>query len=114
MSNTYNWIITRLDCYPNQDGYENVVFTIYWSRQVKDTNTRSVSISGAMGISFNKDNNFTPYSSLTFDQIIQWVEASMGQEGVSALDAALDIELQNQINPPIITLPLPWINEQEN
>ena len=114
MSNIYNWIITRLDCYPNQDGYENVVSTIYWSRQVKDADARSVSINGAMGISFNNHNAFTPYSSLTLEQITLWVEANMGTKGVSDLDAALEIEIQNQINPPIVSLPLPWVTEQTN
>lgn len=112
MSNTYNWIITRLDCYPNQDGYENVVSTIYWSRQVKDNEARSVSISGVMGIEFNKDNTFTPYSSLTFETVKLWLENTFGVNGVNELDLSLDKSLQDIINPSIITKKLPWIAGQ--
>jgi hypothetical protein len=29
---------------------------------------------------------------------------------VEALDASLAVKIENQINPPVVSLPLPWIS----
>jgi hypothetical protein len=33
---------------------------------------------------------------------------------VESLDANLDTQIENQINPPIITLPLPWLPSENS
>jgi hypothetical protein len=50
--------------------------------------------------------SFTPYANLTQDQVLGWIWAS----GVDkdATEAAVEQQIQNQINPPIVTPPLPW------
>jgi len=50
--------------------------------------------------------SFTAYSSLTQEQVLGWVWAN----GVSkeATEAAVEAQLQAQINPPVVTPPLPW------
>ena len=50
--------------------------------------------------------SFTAYSSLTQEQVLGWVWAN----GVSkeATEAAVEAQLQAQINPPVVTLTLPW------
>jgi hypothetical protein len=49
---------------------------------------------------------FTPYSDLTLDQVLGWVWAN----GVDkdATEAAVQQQIDNQINPPIVAPPLPW------
>jgi len=50
--------------------------------------------------------SFTPYDQLTQEQVLGWVWAN----GVSKEDteAAVEAQLQAQINPPVVTPALPW------
>jgi hypothetical protein len=49
---------------------------------------------------------FTPYADLTQDQVLGWCWAN----GVNkdATEAAVQAQINNQINPPTIQPPLPW------
>ena len=49
---------------------------------------------------------FTPYADLTQDQVLGWCWAN----GVDkdATEAAVQQQIDNQINPPVIQPPLPW------
>jgi hypothetical protein len=49
---------------------------------------------------------FTPYAQLTQDQVLGWCWAN-GVDKTSA-EAAVNLNLSNQINPPVIQPPLPW------
>jgi hypothetical protein len=49
--------------------------------------------------------DFTAYPDLTFEQVCGWLNVGLD---VATLDATLDTQLENLINPPIISLPLPW------
>jgi hypothetical protein len=50
---------------------------------------------------------FTPYADLTQDQVLGWCWAN----GVNkdATEAAVQAQIDNQINPPTIQPPLPWV-----
>ena len=52
------------------------------------------------------ETDFTAYPDLTYDQICSWLDAGLN---VAELDADLDSQIENIINPPIVTLPLPWV-----
>jgi hypothetical protein len=54
------------------------------------------------------ETDFTAYPDLTQEQVEFWLDAGLD---VSAIDNSLIIDIENQINPPIVVLPLPWINE---
>jgi len=45
---------------------------------------------------------------LTEEQVIGWVQAAMGAEQVAALEANVAKQIEDQINPPVVTPPLPW------
>jgi hypothetical protein len=49
---------------------------------------------------------FTPYDQLTQEQVLGWI----WDNGVDkdATEAAVQQQLDNQINPPVVTPPLPW------
>ncbi|MGI9192591.1 MAG: hypothetical protein ACR2IL_10770, partial [Chitinophagaceae bacterium] len=51
---------------------------------------------------------FTPYAELTEAEVIGWLEAAMGEETLAAQVTALDKQIADQINPPVIRPPLPW------
>ena len=52
--------------------------------------------------------DYIPYADLKEEQIVEWVKASLGEEGVTATYAAIDSKIESLVNPPIITPPLPW------
>lgn len=107
MPNTYTWIISQLDAYPQQDGHTDVVMTIHWRRQATD-GTYSADIYGAQSVTLDAEAPFTPFADLTEAQVIGWLEDAFGAELLAAQVAALDQQIANQINPPVVSPPLPW------
>lgn len=107
MSNTYSWVISQLDAYPQQDGHTDVVFVVHWRRQATD-GTYNGDIYGSQGVTLDAEAPFTPYADLTEAQVIGWLEEAFGPETLAAQIAALDQQIANQINPPVVSPPLPW------
>lgn len=101
---TITWVIERLDCVPQVPEGADYVVTAYWRCNGVDADysgtvyatTSFPVVQGA----------FTPYADLTLDQVLGWVWAN----GVDkdATEAAVEQQIQNQINPPIVAPPLPW------
>jgi hypothetical protein len=51
--------------------------------------------------------NFTPYDQLTQDQVLGWCFSNGVDQ--SAIEANVSAQINDQINPPIIAPPLPWM-----
>lgn len=107
MSNTCNWIISQLDCYPEHEGKPDVVFTIHWRRQATD-GTHMADVYGSQAVTLDAGAPFTPYADLTQAQVEGWLVDAMGVERVAELDAILAAQIEAQVNPPVVTPPLPW------
>ena len=107
MANTYTWVISQLDCYPQQDNHTDVVFTVHWRRQATD-GTHTADIYGSQAVTLDPNAPFTPYASLTEAQVISWLEDAFGTETLAAQVAALDKQIDDQINPPVVRPALPW------
>jgi hypothetical protein len=96
-----------MDCYPELDGKTDVVFTCHWVLSGTD-GTYNGSVYGTVGVTLDPDAPFTPYADLTQAQVIGWVQAVLGEEQVTAYEANVAQQIENQINPPVVTPPLPW------
>jgi hypothetical protein len=107
MPNTYSWVISQLECYPEHEGKPDVVFTIHWRRQATD-GTHTADVYGSQGVTLDPAAPFTPFADLTKEQVEGWLEDAMGAERVAELDANLDKQISDQIDPPVVTPPLPW------
>lgn len=107
MPNTYLWKITQLECYPEHDGKTDVVVNIGWARIATD-GSNTVTIGGSQSVILDAEAPFTPFEQITEAQVIGWLEDAIGAEMLAAQEAALDQQINNQINPPVISLPLPW------
>jgi hypothetical protein len=106
----YKWQINALDCVPKEGQMIDVVSIVHWSRiaeQFIGAESIQVSIYGTMGCASPSETDFTAYPDLTYDQICSWLDAGLN---VAELDANLDSQIENIINPSIITLPLPFQN----
>jgi hypothetical protein len=107
MAITYNWTIQAMDCIPQIDGETDYVVTAHWNVSATD-GTYISSVYGTQSFTYNPETSFTPYADLTQEQVVGWVQDAMGAEAVASLEANLDTQIENQINPPIVTPPLPW------
>jgi hypothetical protein len=111
MANTYTWVITQLECYPQHEGQTDVVFTIHWDRLASDGARHRARTHGSQSVTLDPDAPFTPYANLTEAQVIGWLESALGDEQLASQIAALDQQIEDQINPPVIRPPLPWTAE---
>jgi hypothetical protein len=105
MTTTYNWVITALDCIPTTPEGADYVVTVHWSCNGTD-GTYNSSVYSTCSLPVVQGSSFVPYADLTQEQVLGWIWANGVDQ--SATEAAVDQQLQNQINPPVVTPPLPW------
>jgi hypothetical protein len=96
-----------MDCYPEADGETDVVFTVHWTLTGTD-GTYSGSVYASQGVPAPSGSDFTPYADLTETQVIGWVKSAMGEEQVASYEANVAEQINNQIDPPVVTPDLPW------
>jgi hypothetical protein len=100
-----SWIIERLLVKPTEGSLTDVVITADWrcngtQDQYSGTCYGSCSFAPPSG-------DFTPYDQLTQDQVLGWCFANGVDQ--AAIEANVTTQIENQINPPIIAPPLPWL-----
>jgi hypothetical protein len=96
-----------MDCVPQEDGHTDVVVVAHWNVSATD-GTYNANVYGTQSFTYDASKTFIPYANLTQSEVVGWVQEAMGAEGVASLEANLDQQIENQINPPIVTPPLPW------
>ena len=102
---TILWLIERLLTKPVEGSNTDVVITADWR-----CNGSQESFSGTCygSCSFAPPTgSFTPYPDVTQDQILGWCYANGVDQ--SAIEANVTAQIENQINPPVVSLPLPWV-----
>jgi len=102
---TLSWIIERLLVKPTEGTLTDVVITADWRCNGTD-GTYSGTCYGSASFAPPTE-NFTPYEDLTQDQVLGWCFANGVDQ--SAIEANVAQQIENQINPPIIAPPLPWL-----
>jgi len=107
MSITTTWVIEQMSCYPTAEGQTDVVFNVAWRVNATD-GTYSATAYGTVGVTYEAGSPYTPFADLTQAQVVGWVQGSMGPEEVASIEAGLATNIANQVNPPVVTPPLPW------
>ncbi|KPK72595.1 MAG: hypothetical protein AMJ84_03870 [Acidithiobacillales bacterium SM23_46] len=107
MAATITWIVQQMDCYPTTDGETDVVFTVHWRCNGVDGEYAGTAY-GTQSVTYEAGAPFTPYADLTQDQVIGWVKDDMGPEQVASIEANVEKQVQDAMNPPVIAPPLPW------
>lgn len=106
MAVTYTWTINEMFAYPQAEGYQDVVFGVaYTVAGVDGEYTASQSYQIPMPL---PEGTFTPYSELTQDQVVGWVQGQLGPVGVSAAESQIAQMISEQQSPTVVTPPLPW------
>lgn len=104
---TSHWNIISLDTIQSLDGLSNVISIIHCEKIAVSEDGFKARWYGIIPVSAPHQASFVPYEQVTEDMIIKWINES-------PLTSLIDANLKNQIelkkNPPIMTLPLPWIS----
>jgi hypothetical protein len=110
---TILWIIERLLVRKVEGPNTDVVITADWrcnGIETIGTGDDAKTYSGTCygSTSFQPPSGeFTPYPDLTQDQVLGWCFSNGVDK--TAIEANVTAQIQNQINPPIIAPPLPWV-----
>ena len=112
---TILWLIERLLVKPTEGTNTDVVITADWRCNGTETigsgdteKTYSGTCYGSCSFQ-PPSGSFTPYEDLTQDQVLGWCFANGVDK--SAIEANVSLQIANQINPPVVSLPLPWAAE---
>lgn len=110
----YKWTISSTPCKPEDGALKNIVSEVHW-RLKASNEVHGAEAYGAVKISETNDNEFTPYESLTKDQVVSWVVNALSVEGepksqLELIKENLIKDLELQANPGEINLPLPFEN----
>jgi len=102
---TILWIIERLLVKPIEGSNPDVVITADW-RCNGTQDQYSGTCYGSCSFQPPSD-EFTPYEDLTQEQVLGWCY----ENGVdkTAIEANVTQQINDQIDPPVVTLPLPWV-----
>jgi hypothetical protein len=104
MENTYKWVIGQMLSIPKESEFTDIVIIINYSRQATN-GINTVEIAGSYNCPMPED-NFTPYNELTYKQVCEWLD--LGVDFVE-IDKMLDSQIEDIVNPKVLSLPLPWI-----
>ena len=102
---TLSWIIERLLVKPTEGDKTDVVITADWRCNGTD-GTYSGTCYGSASFA-PPTGSFTPYEDLTQDQVLGWCFSNGVDQ--AAIEANVAAQINNQINPPVIAPPLPWL-----
>jgi hypothetical protein len=105
---TLSWIIERLLVRKVEGTLTDVVITADWRCNGTD-GTYSGTAYGSSSFAA-PSGDFTPFPDLTQDQVLGWCFSN----GVNktAIEANVTAQIENQINPPVIAPPLPWVPKE--
>ncbi len=107
-----SWIIERLLVKPTEGSYTDVVITADWRCNGTETTGSGDTEKTYSGTCYGSasfpapSGSFTPYDQLTEQQVLDWCYANGVDQ--AAIEANVTLQIENQINPPVVVLPLPW------
>lgn len=105
MNISINWIIERLLVRKVEGSLTDVVITADWRCNGSQDQYSGTCYGSA---SFAPPTEaFTPYPDLTEAQVLGWCFSNGVDQ--AAIEANVSAQIENQINPPVIAPPLPWL-----
>lgn len=111
----FSFIISYLDSIPSIDGMDKVISVIHWRAQKSYSHLALDAIEGSADFTADTygsismpaphEASFTPYDEVTKEMVESWLTESLDCE---AIEANLDSQIENFLNPKIVAYPLPW------
>jgi hypothetical protein len=104
MAITYTWSFPQFDVAKAEDGLTDVVKTVHWRYDATD-GTFNAGAYGSVGLEPPNPDAFTPFTQITAQWAIDCVTAQVNLE---ELNAALEKQIENQKNPPVVPMVPPF------
>jgi len=105
------WKVGVLECYPTLSGMQDYVFTVHWDCLSSYSGTSGGPYNGrtysCTAVELNSG-EFIPYNELTEPTVLNWVWDVIGTGQKENFEESVRQQIYNQINPPVVTPPLPW------
>jgi hypothetical protein len=115
---TINWIIEQMFVRKVEGPYTDVVVTANWRCNGTETigtgddaKTYSGTCYGSTSFAAPSE-NFTPYPDLKPEKVLGWCYANGVDK--TAIEANVSLQIADQINPPVVCLPNPWVTPVDN
>ena len=111
MNVNYKWKINTLFVIPQQDDKQDIVAKVSWDL-TGTVDDAEYGLNGIEELLFNND-QFIPFENLMENQVIGWIQNSLGQEKIENLKLTIFNQLKSKILQPIevVYKPAPWIKE---
>lgn len=106
MATTYTWTVDQM--YTLDTPEPGFVVNVLWTLTGVD-GQYTASIGGNSQFTV-QEGTFTPYDQLTQEQVIGWVQNSLGADGIANFEANVQGQINSMITPPVSPQnnPLPW------
>ncbi len=106
MATNYTWTVDQM--YTLDTPEPGFVVNVLWTLTGVD-GQYTASIGGNSQFTV-QEGTFTPYDQLTQEQVIGWVQAALGPDGVANFEANVQGQINSMITPPVSpqNTPLPW------
>lgn len=106
---TTQWIVVSLGAYPTYQDLSTVVYNVHFRLSATDTVNDKVYTSTIydhvnLDLS-NLTTDFTPFSALTEEQVVDWLQSTVD---MSSYTARLSSAIQSQAYPKTLGLNPPW------
>ena len=108
MSINYSWSFPEVTVVYNQNDMINVVSVSYWKLTATDNGT-TVSSYGSVGLGSPNPASFTPFESITQQQLQEWTEQALGSDFVTKTKEALEKQIREKQNPTQGNTQPPWV-----
>ncbi len=99
------WIIEWLKTTPSTSNPAECVVQAGW-RCNGSQDGFTATVYGSAGFTYTEGEPFTPFNQLTQEQVLGWVWANGVDK--AEVEANIQRQLDEQINPPVVNQPLPW------
>ena len=110
MAITYKWTINQMNAHIQDQGEDNVIFTVHWTYSgSEDVSGKIYSASsiGAQSFTYVKGDPFVPYADTeAFENVvIGWLEGALD---VSSMQSSIEATIQKEITPVNEDLYFTW------
>jgi hypothetical protein len=106
---TYSWTINALNSYPEYQGEQDVVFTIF-ATYVGTDGIYSSNVEISQALILENTTTFTPYADLTETQVLEWLLSALTPQQIDQMQITIQAQINADNQPPFVQLPLPWSN----
>jgi hypothetical protein len=106
----FEWIISAMECKVKEGNLSDVVVLVHWRYNATSITEKKEYFANAYGVTsvpLPSGENFIPYEDLTKERVVGWLESILD---VPAMQLSLEKNIELQINPINVILPLPFKN----